>query len=102
MNIDLDEVLKMSQAWNEIMKIARENALILQAAGGIAILAHPKTQMEEGEWCRSQYMTKRGSHPKQLMGENGEEIYYCDCVLGGKGTCYKKYLAMTASQEGVK
>jgi len=36
-----------AQAWDEIMRIAREHAMIAQAYGGVAVLMVPSEQREE-------------------------------------------------------
>ena len=42
------------RAWDEIMRIARLHALIVDAAGGIATLATPFRQRERG--CRARVL----------------------------------------------
>ena len=37
-----------AKAWDTIMRMARDNALICQAAGGVATLAIPTAQREAG------------------------------------------------------
>ena len=36
------------QAYEEIYRLAREHALILSAAGGVAVIVHPATQRSDG------------------------------------------------------
>lgn len=57
------------EAWNKIAKLARENALIVQAAGGTMILALPRPQRENWIFLKCLYMSGFGPHPQNVTEE---------------------------------
>jgi len=44
------------EAYDEVCRIAREHALIWQAAGGVVTIVHPDVQREEGLYDQIQRM----------------------------------------------
>lgn len=54
------------QAYDEICRLAREHALILQAAGGVVTIVHPVTQKSEGLYEQIQHLHGLGPHPSTL------------------------------------
>ncbi len=52
------------EAYTHITELAREHALVLEAAGGIVTIMHPETQKEEGLFEHIQYVHGLGPHPK--------------------------------------
>jgi hypothetical protein len=64
-------------AYDQIAKLGRDHALILQGAGGVLTIVHPDTQRSEGVYCKCQWMS--GKH-----GRLGP----CACKDSGvKGQC---------------
>lgn len=53
-----------AQAYDEICRLAREHALVWQAAGGVVVMVHPETQKERGIYGQIQYMHGLGPHPQ--------------------------------------
>lgn len=51
------------QAYDECCRIAREHALIWQAAGGVTTIVHPDAQKAEGIYGHIQYVHGLGPHP---------------------------------------
>ena len=51
------------EAYKKIMQIAEENALILQAFGGVTKIVHPDTQEEHGLTAKCLYMAGLGDFP---------------------------------------
>jgi len=51
-------------AWDQIMEIARANALILSGAGGVVTLLHPDTQKDWGQEAKVLYMSGMGPFPR--------------------------------------
>jgi hypothetical protein len=47
------------EAYDEIVKLAREHALIWQAVGGIVTIVHPDTQRSAGLYAKIQAMHGR-------------------------------------------
>jgi hypothetical protein len=66
------------QAYEEVVRIAREHALVIGATGGLVQIAHPDLQREEGLYCQVQWMHSKGAHPN-----NGG----CKCKTDGNGAC---------------
>ena len=56
---------KAEQAYEDIIKLARDNALVLQAAGGVVTIVHPMTQDEHGLSAICLYMAGISNFPKQ-------------------------------------
>ena len=56
--------MTQSEAYDEVCRIAREHALISQAAGGVVVIVHPDTQHECGLYERIQYTHGLGPHQK--------------------------------------
>ena len=54
------------EAYDEVCRIARENALIHQGYGGVVVIVHPDTQREQGIYEMIQYMHGLGPHPKEI------------------------------------
>jgi hypothetical protein len=48
------------EAFNEICKLAKEHALIWQAAGGVVIIVDQQTQKEEGIYDDVQFIHNLG------------------------------------------
>ena len=44
------------QAYEEVVRLAREHALIYQAIGGVVIIVHPETQKKERIYEKIQRM----------------------------------------------
>lgn len=57
---------KQKAAYEQIAQIARENALIYQAVGGVITVVHPDTQKEQKVYDMCQYMAGLGPHPISL------------------------------------
>jgi hypothetical protein len=49
------------QAWTEVMELATRHALIVQAYGGTATLAHPREQRRVGIRARTLWACNGGS-----------------------------------------
>lgn len=60
---------EQAAAYKQICEIARKNALILNAAGGIVTIVHPATQRADGLYERIQHMHGLGKHPRTLAEE---------------------------------
>lgn len=52
-----------SKAYEEIANLAREHALIHQAASGVIVIVHPDTQKAEGIYEQIQWVHGKGPHP---------------------------------------
>lgn len=44
------------QAYEDVVMLAREHALIYQAVGGVVVIVHPETQKKEGIYEKIQRM----------------------------------------------
>lgn len=44
------------QAYEEVVRLAREHALIYKAVGGVVVVVHPATQKKEGIYEKIQRM----------------------------------------------
>ena len=51
------------EAYEKIIELGNEHALIHQAAGGCVIIVHPETQHENGIYKMCQYVAGKGPHP---------------------------------------
>ena len=60
---------EQAAAYEQICELARNNALILNAAGGVVTIVHPATQRAEGLYEHIQYVHGLGKHPKTLAEE---------------------------------
>ena len=60
---------EQAAAYEQICEIARNNALILNAAGGVVAIVHQATQRAEGLYEHIQYVHGLGKHPKTLAEE---------------------------------
>lgn len=60
---------EQAAAYEQICEIARKNALILNAAGGVVTIVHPATQRADGLYEHIQYVHGLGKHPKTLAEE---------------------------------
>ena len=52
-----------AEAYEQIARLARDHALVHQAAGGVIVVVHPDTQREQGIYEMCQYMAGKGPHP---------------------------------------
>ena len=52
-------------AYEEICRIARAHALVLQAFGGVVTIVHPDTQKSEGLYERIQWIHGLGPCPQE-------------------------------------
>jgi hypothetical protein len=60
---------EQAASYEQICELARNNALILNAAGGVVTIVHPATQRAEGLYEHIQYVHGLGKHPKTLAEE---------------------------------
>ena len=58
--------MTQDEAYIKISKIAREHALIYQAADGMMIILHPDTQREKGVYNHIQWVHGLGPHPERI------------------------------------
>jgi len=58
--------MTQEQAYDEVCRIARENALIHQGYGGVVVIVHPETQREYGIYDEIQYKHGLGPHPSKI------------------------------------
>lgn len=72
-----------AEAHDQITTMARDHALVLQAAGGVVTIVHADVQREEGLYCHVQWVHGKGRHP----GSEGATDAYCACRRYGKGNC---------------
>ncbi|WP_175725126.1 hypothetical protein [Burkholderia ambifaria] len=63
---------EQAEAYDRICSIAREYALILNAAGGVVTIVHPDTQRSEGVRDQIQWLHGLGKHPKTIEREKEE------------------------------
>ncbi|CAJ0779033.1 hypothetical protein LMG7141_00831 [Ralstonia condita] len=56
--------MNANQAYDEICRLAREHALVYQAAGGVVMIVHQDTQKEQGIYEHIQYVHGLGPHPE--------------------------------------
>ena len=54
------------KAYDECCRLARQYALIYQAAGGVVTIVHPDTQKAEGIYAHIQYVHGLGPHPSSI------------------------------------
>ncbi|UZR29043.1 hypothetical protein [Methylococcus mesophilus] len=69
-----EKSITAAQAYEAICKLAREHALICQAAGGVVVVVHPDTQREEGLYPSIQYAHGRGERPPSTIPPEALEI----------------------------
>lgn len=60
--------MTQDEAYKRISEIAREHALIYQAAGGMIVILHPDTQREQGVYDHIQWVHGLGPHPEREEG----------------------------------
>lgn len=72
-----------AEAYDQITTLARDHALVLEAAGGVVTMVHPDVQREEGLYCHVQWVHAKGRAP----GKEGSQDAYCACRRYGKGNC---------------
>jgi hypothetical protein len=58
-----------SEAYDEVCRIARDHALVYQAAGGVVLIVHPDTQRERGIYDHIQYVHGLGPHPNSVEAD---------------------------------
>ena len=58
--------MNSAEAYDYIVKIAKEHALISEAGGGVCVIMHPQTQKESGNFEMIQYIHGLGAHPETL------------------------------------
>lgn len=68
-----EKTVTPEQAYEQVCQIAKEHALIYQAAGGWVTIVHPTTQKEEGIYEHTQWVHGLGKHPKTLEQERAAE-----------------------------
>lgn len=61
--------MTQAEAYDEVVRIARENALIWQAYGGVVVIVHPDTQKEQGIYSQIQWAHGLGPHPGNIEGD---------------------------------
>lgn len=55
--VSQEEIDAQAKRWDDIMKQAERAGLIAGGSGGVIILMHPRTQIDEGCYHKIQWMT---------------------------------------------